>query len=396
MRFKDLEIKELVKNTYPCECGLVHDPKMERIEISEYGIEEAIRFILNKAKGRIMVISDEITFEIAGRTVLEKLKETKKDTVHYIMPQRNNIPVVPDDGTIGETLIRMPLGIDFFVAVGSGVVNDIVRIISYHLAKEYAVIGTAPSMDGYASTTSSLIINNIKESCQGQVPTGIFADINILQNAPYIMLTAGFGDVLSKYNAVREWRFSRDLNREHYCEEVAGLVWKAADKCVASASLLKKRDKNAVVNIMEALILSGIAMGMYKNTRPGSGSEHHLVHYWDIEFIKRGWIHPLHGNAVGVALCVICRLYDLVKAQLSVEVTDLNTENIENILKNAGCETNPKTLGIPKDIFHDSILYGHTMSSSKYTILTHLNKYDKALLEKCAQILTKQYYIDIL
>jgi DNA polymerase III alpha subunit len=61
-----------------------------------------------------------------------------------------------------------------------------------------------------------------------------------------------------------------------------------------------------------------------------------------------------------------------------------------------GCETNPKTLGIPEDIFHDSILYGYKMSSSKYTILTHLNKYDKALLEKCAQILTKQYYIDIL
>jgi glycerol-1-phosphate dehydrogenase [NAD(P)+] len=159
---------------------------------------------------------------------------------------------------------------------------------------------------------------------------------------------------------------------------------------------LKNRDKKAVTGIMEALILSGIAMGMYKNTRPGSGCEHHIVHYWDIEFIKRGWVHPLHGNAVGVALCVICRLYDLIKEKLPVEVTDLNTENIENILKSAGCETNPKTLGIPEDIFHDSILYGYKMSSSKYTILTHLNKYDKALLEKCAQILTKQYYIDIL
>ena len=392
MQFKDLEIKELIKNTYPCECGLVHDPGMERIEISDNGIEEAIKFILEKAKGRIMVVSDEITYKIAGKAVFEKLKEMNKDTLNYVIPQKNDVAVVPNESTIGETLIRMPLEIDFFVAVGSGVVNDIVRNISYHLGKKYVVIGTAPSMDGYASITSALIINNLKESCPGQVPIGIFADINILKNAPYTMLTAGFGDVLSKYNAVREWRFSRDLNKEHYCDEIAGLIWKAADKCSDSAALLKQRDKKAVENIMEALILSGIAMGMYTNTRPGSGAEHHLVHYWDVEFIKRGWEHPLHGNSVGVALCVICRLYDIVKDKLPIKVMDIETEKIEEILKNAGCETDPKALGIPEDIFKDSIIYGHIMSTTKYTVLTHLNKYDKELLEKCSQKLTDYYY----
>ncbi|MFA5151185.1 MAG: iron-containing alcohol dehydrogenase, partial [Clostridia bacterium] len=194
MGFKDLEIKELIKNTYPCECGLVHNPGMERIEISENGAEEAIKFILEKAKGRIMVVSDEITFKIAGEKVFEKLKDKNKDTLSYIIPQKNNVAVVPNESTIGETLIRMPLDIDFFVATGSGVVNDIVRNISYHLGKKYVVIGTAPSMDGYASITSALIINNLKESCPGQVPIGIFADIDILKNAPYTMLTAGFGD----------------------------------------------------------------------------------------------------------------------------------------------------------------------------------------------------------
>ncbi|HQO68736.1 MAG TPA: iron-containing alcohol dehydrogenase, partial [Clostridia bacterium] len=221
MGFKDLEIKKLIKNTYPCECGLVHNPGMERIEISEKGIEEGVNFILTKAKGCIMVISDEITYKIAGTMVIDKLKEKNQDTLSYIIPLKNNVAVVPNESTIGETLIRMPQGIDFFVAVGSGVVNDVTRNISYHLGKKYVVIGTAPSMDGYASSTSALIINNLKESCPGQVPIGIFADIDILKNAPYTMLTAGFGDVLSKYNAVREWRFGRDLNNEHYCEEIA-------------------------------------------------------------------------------------------------------------------------------------------------------------------------------
>lgn len=392
MQFKDLEIEQLIQNKYSCECGLVHDPGLERVEISEKGVQQAIGFILEKAKGRIMVISDEITYKIAGEKTYQALKKKHQDTVYYIIPQKNGLAVVPNESTIGETLIRMPLDIEFFVAVGSGVVNDITRNISYHLGKKYVVIGTAPSMDGYASSSSALIINNLKESCSGQVPIGIFADIDTLKDAPYTMLTAGFGDVLSKYNAVREWQFGRDLNNEHYCDEVAGLVWNAADKCANSAVLLKQRDKKAVENIMEALILSGIAMGMYSNTRPGSGAEHHIVHYWDVEFIKRGWEHPLHGNAVGVALCVICRLYDMVKDTLPVKVMDVDTLSIEKILMDAGCETNPKTLGIPKDIFEDSILYGQIMSKTKYTILTHLDKYDKELLKRCAKVLTEYYY----
>ena len=71
---------------------------------------------------------------------------------------------------------------------------------------------------------------------------------------------------------------------------------------------------------------------------------------------------------------------------------DIETEKIEEILKNAGCETDPKALGIPEDIFKDSIIYGHIMSTAKYTVLTHLNKNDKELLEKCSQKLTDYYY----
>ncbi|MFA7673748.1 MAG: sn-glycerol-1-phosphate dehydrogenase [Clostridia bacterium] len=392
MHLKDLKINEIAGKTFPCKCGITHDPGLEIIDISKNGIVSAIDFVLKKAKGRIIVICDPNTFKIAGKQVYDSLKEKHEDTEYYIIPERNGLAVVPNESFIGETMIRMPLDIDFFVAVGSGVVNDITRNISYHFGKKYCVIGTAPSMDGYASITSALIIKNLKESCPGQIPIGIFADIEILKNAPFKMLTAGMGDVLAKYNAVREWQFARDLNGEHYCKEIADLIWCAADKCAACAKQLKDRDEAVVKNIMEALILSGMAMGMYSNTRPGSGAEHHIVHYWDVEFIKKGQEHPLHGNSVGVALCVICKLFDIVKDKLPVKVIEIDTGKIIRILKSAGCETDPKALGIPKDTFRDSILYGQIMSKTKYTILTHLSRNNMPLLMEIADRLTREYY----
>ncbi len=391
MTFRDLQVSEIIKNTYKCECGLTHDPGLESVYVEKEAMDKCVDFILKKSPKKLMVICDQITYEVAGKEIINKLEEKGQTALHYILPQYLE-SVVPDNRTLGEVYIRMPLDIDMFLAVGSGVVNDITRNLAYHLQKDFVAFGTAPSMDGYASITSALIINNLKESCPGKVPIAIFADIDILKNAPYTMLTAGFGDVLAKYNAVREWQLGRDVNKEHYCDEIAQLIWNAADKCSMSASLLKNRDEKAVKNVMDALILSGIAMGMYTNTRPGSGAEHHLVHYWDVEYIKRGWEHPLHGNSVGVGLCVINRLYDLVEKELDIKVMALDTEKIEGVLLEAGCEISPKKLGIPEDIFEDSIIHGHIMSSSKYTILTHLDKFKKETLKRVAKELRDYYY----
>ena len=71
--------------------------------------------------------------------------------------------VLPDARNIGDVLIHLngpkadsdifkysPQP-DFILAVGSGVVNDICRVVSYRLGLPYGIAGTAPSMDGYAS-----------------------------------------------------------------------------------------------------------------------------------------------------------------------------------------------------------------------------------------------------
>lgn len=383
----EMKMKELAGYSYECSCQRKHSVDIKKISISDDAIDETVRFVKNCTDGKVMIICDENTFRIAGKEISEKLSNSET----YIIKERNNLHIAPNESYIGEVFVKIPKDIQLFLAVGSGVINDITRQVSYKMDKEYVVFGTAPSMDGYASVTSSLIINNIKESIQGQCPAAIFADPNILREAPYEMITAGFGDVIGKYNAIREWQFGRDLNREHYCEDMVTLVMNAVRKCEENALRLRNRDKEAVTNVMEALILAGMTMGMYQNTRPASGAEHHIVHYWDVDCIQRGVEHPLHGNSVGVGTVIICKLFDIVKDKLPVKVMELDGDEIVKILQSAGCETSPLSLNISRDLLKRSIMNGHTMSS-KYTVLTYLSSENPTLLEQAAEEICEFYY----
>jgi len=391
MKLSEMTINELAGISYECSCGRIHAVDIETVDISYEAMENAAVYVKKLGKDPVTVICDENTYRIAGKDFSKLLKAEGISCFVHIIKGKNGLNVAPNDACIGETLVSMKPESEFFIAVGSGVINDITRQISYKMGAEYMVVATAPSMDGYASVTSSLILSNIKKSIQGQYPRAIFGPLTILKNAPYNMLTAGLGDVIGKYNALREWKFGRDYKGEHYCPEIAELVEKVVDKCKAGADSLRSRNDDAIINIMEGLVLAGMAMGLYQNTRPASGAEHHIVHYWDVDCIKHGKEHELHGNSVGIGTVVICRLFDMMHDELPVEVDALDSNDIITILIKAGCMTTPQEAGISRSLFRESILKGHTMSS-KYTVLTYLSNEKPAVLEKAAEELCSEFY----
>ena len=59
-------------------------------------------------------------------------------------------------------------------------------------------------------------------------------------------------------------------------------------------------------------MLSGIAMSFVGNSRPASGSEHHLSHFWEMMFLLEGKKAILHGTKVGIATLIITKLYELL------------------------------------------------------------------------------------
>ena len=142
----------------------------------------------------------------------------------------------PDETNVGLAIMHFDPSVDAVLGVGSGVVNDISKIVSNISNKFYCIVGTAPSMDGYASATSSMTRDGLKISLPSKCADLIVGDIDILCNAPIKMMVSGLGDMLAKYISIAEWRISNLINGEYYCETIAQLVRTALKKCVLCRS----------------------------------------------------------------------------------------------------------------------------------------------------------------
>ena len=152
---------------------------------------------------------------------------------------------------------------DLVLAVGSGTVNDSCRVASYRLNLPYAIVGTAPSMDGYASAGSPFLFNGSKATVQATTPKYIIADLDVMKDAPWDMMLAGIGDMFGKYTGMLDWELARDYTGEYFCEKIGKDVIDATDKCLengytltdvtrTSATLTRNGGGKMVLELQEA------------------------------------------------------------------------------------------------------------------------------------------------
>ena len=203
--------------------------------------------------------------------------------------------------------------VDVVIGVGSGVINDISKIVANVSGKKYIIVGTAPSMDGYASATSSMTMEGLKISLNSKCADVIIGDIDILCNAPTKMMISGLGDMLAKYVSICEWRISNLINGEYYCEDIANIVRDSLKKCVDNAEGLLNKDEGAVKSVFEGLIICGAAMKFAGLSRPASGIEHYLSHIWDMRGVEFGTLVEFHGIQCAVGTLIAVKLYEKIK-----------------------------------------------------------------------------------
>jgi len=58
------------------------------------------------------------------------------------------------------------------------------------------------------------------------------------------------------------------------------------------------------------------------NTRPASGAEHHLSHYWEMKLLRQGRPAVLHGAKVGIGTILIAERYDRIR-ELSLDQVEM-------------------------------------------------------------------------
>ena len=247
---------------------------------------------------KVLVVSDPNTRRVAGEYVINSVLSAGV-TVHECCYKADE--PVPDEVSIGILTAAFTPDTDLILGVGSGTINDLCTFVGAKVGCRSAIIGTAPSMDGYASLGSAMLLDGIKVTPPTQCPVAIFCDIDILAEAPMLLTAAGLGDMLGKFTAHADWRLSFILTGEPIPEDIISIVKDALNKIVKGAPHLKKRDPDVIKSVTEGLILSGIAMSLYGDSRPASGTEHHLAHFWEMRMLAENRKPALHGIKVGIA-----------------------------------------------------------------------------------------------
>lgn len=303
-----LPMKDYLNQAFTCTCGHSHSVPIHQITVDENALSSLPELLKQKNLQKPFILYDTTTYAIAG-SLIEAVLQDKLDYIKYIIDSKEP---TPDEKTLGEILIHYDPNCDNIIAVGSGTINDLSRYLSYKLGLPYLIAATVPSMDGFASNVAPLIVKHMKTTYEAHTPYAILGDTTVLSGAPMPMICAGIGDILGKYTCLCDWQISHIITGEYHCKEIEGIVRTSLKTVVDQIKRVKSRDPKAIQNIMEALILSGIAMSFAGNSRPASGSEHHLSHYWEMIFLFEGKKPVLHGTKVGIATIAVIKAYELL------------------------------------------------------------------------------------
>lgn len=298
--------KLLEMNGVDCACGKKHAFHSRIVSGSGAALQlpELVKGLGGK---NAYILADPNTYAVAGESVCEILLRAGVAYSLYCFERERP---EPDERNVGSAFMHLKSECDIIIGVGSGVINDISKILAMHTGLPFIIVATAPSMDGYASMSSSVTLDGIKVSLPSRCADIIVGDTDIIKKAPKKMLLSGIGDMLAKYVSICEWRIASLIVGEYYCENIAALVREALKTTVESAKEALDGDENAVMEVFDALIVGSVAMNYAGLSRPASGVEHYISHLFDTRGVEFGEKTELHGIQCAVATLCAAGLYE--------------------------------------------------------------------------------------
>ena len=314
-----MTVFDLINRDIECVCGQTHRCDIEHLAIGEDVLSELTTMLADKK--HILLVADRNTAPLCAERVRTLLGNKFESLCCFEQDEL----LVPNEQTITQVEKHLSDSTDFILGIGSGVINDTCKYVSYHHSIKCGIIATAPSMDGFASSGAAMIIGGMKVTYTTHAPSLILGDIQILQNAPMDMIRSGYADIIGKYSALCDWKLSEFVNDEYLCPFVYDIVKKSTDEVRALASALLKRDGAAIGKLMEILVLIGVCLTLISTTRPGSGSEHHLSHYFEITGLIENKPYFLHGTDVGYST--------IVTASLREQITSLEAPQFQKLTR---------------------------------------------------------------
>lgn len=361
--------------------------KISNFSISEIRVEKNailhIRELIKRKQWKnIVVVYDQNTYLAAGEKLIKFLMNDFEEVIGININENEHGQVIANEESLVQVFIKTPNDADVLIAVGSGTIHDIVRFAGHKMNIPFISVPTAASVDGFTSKGAPLILRGVKQTIQTAAPIAVFADIDVIKAAPREMAAAGFGDILGKYTSLLDWEISKLVGNEPFHEGAASLTRKALETCVEYVEEISNADEKGITILMNALIESGLVMQILDYSRPASGAEHHLSHYWEMYLLKTNQKQLLHGAKVGVATTMIVELYKKNWKKLLRSERIKNTvygngieqygeyifsvieklpspDELKKLLEKVGGPTTVEELGIPQEIVIESLNEAH-------------------------------------
>jgi len=268
-------------------------------------------FLADRNLRRLTLVADANTYAVLGQAVAQTLAANGFSDLRIILLPGPE--VVPDERGIMQVLAPAGNEERLYLAVGSGTITDITRFASHRSRNAFISLPTAPSVDAYTSTSSSLIVNQLKQTIYAHAPIAVFADLDTLCAAPRPMIAAGFGDVVAKYTSVADWKLAALLWDGPYDDAVARRMAAARDHCMAQVDAVGAAQPAGIRSLIDALIEAGLCMLIFGGSQPAGQSEHYISHYLEMKLVREGRKPVLHGAKTGMATVIIARYYNQIR-----------------------------------------------------------------------------------
>lgn len=321
-----MDINALLKPK-KCDCGKTHTCDIDYVYIENNAIIH-LKDILKNYKN-ILIVADENTYTAAGEKTVNILENKNIEKVIFT---GKKILVPNEEAT--ETVMKKLDNIDVIVGIGSGVIQDLCKYVSHLSNIPYLIVATAPSMDGYASDGAAMILGGMKVTVKAGLPRAIIADTSVLLNAPMEMIRAGYGDIIGKFSALNDWKLSTCVNNEYFCRYIYDLTFEQIEKTLKLADGINSRSEESIKTLMEALVVVGILMSFAGSSRPASGSEHHLSHFFEITGIIENTPYFSHGIDVAYSTVITASIREKLKnAEFPKKLFRLNRQDYQSCME---------------------------------------------------------------
>ena len=259
---------------------------------------------------KAVIVADENTWRVAGAQVEQSLREAG---VEQHAPHIFRDPELYAHWRYVEQLEEVLSATDAIaVAVGSGVINDLTKLVSHRCSRHYMCVGTAVSMDGYTAYGASITLDGNKQTFDCPAPYGFIFDPTIAAEAPKELAASGYADLIAKIPAGADWMISDAIGSEAIDPFSWDLVQNGLRESLSAPDAVFAGDVDMTEALGEGLIMSGFAMQAMQSSRPASGAEHQFSHCWDMENLCFEGKHVSHGFKVGIGTLISTAAIELL------------------------------------------------------------------------------------